>query len=30
MPLTFNMLLKEMDIPLAGVRLLRHKGKRAI
>jgi hypothetical protein len=29
MPLTFNMLLKEMDIPLAGVRLLRHKDQRA-
>jgi len=29
MPLTFNMLLREAEIPLADVRLLRHKDQRA-
>ena len=29
MPLTFNMILKEAEIPLADVRLLRHKDQRA-
>jgi len=29
MPLTFNMILQEADIPLADVRLLRHKDQRA-